>query len=551
MWTALVAPAADRAADLLEGETERLRPRLWGLLIIVFLASRLFHLSAFPLFIDEGMYLLFAEEVLQGVPAGLGDGKPLEGVAIAAGLVLGFEPALAARLPHVAAGLVTLLAIGAFGAHFLSRRAAVASMLLWTFLPYPLFFERLATPDVMLAGSGMMSLYLGARLAASQRPGPWLVLWTGGVTAATALVKMPVSFYFVLAPGLAWLLLARPLSRPRRSLALAMLPPALLMLAIGVIAGVRFYLGLHPVGFGFIHLAQKGSFHTGWSGLLSLFTGNLLALGRYLIAYLSLPLTLWLGVSTVLALGRGRAQHRYLGILGGLYLTVFLLGAELLFPRYLLPALPPLVLLMGWAAAGLLARVASAVSGGSTRRAERVRVVLDWTAAGFLLSLTLPFARTLFTEPHALSLPSVDRVQYVEGWASGFGFPAAARYLGDTLGRDPAAAAVALHVADGMRLRAYDSHGVLAARLEQVQIAARRTLDLAEQLRRLQRRVAAASRTYVVVNHRRTWSEGFARHFPDAVEVAAFPRPGGDPILVLALGGETLGAPVRADSPGP
>ncbi len=520
-----MAPAEATTADLRRADAERLRPRLWGLLVLAFLASRLYQLPAFPLFIDEGMYLLFAEELLAGAPAGWGDGKPFEGIAIAAGLALGLEPVAAARLPHVAAGLLTFLTIGAFGARFLSHRAAVASMLLWTFLPFPLFFERLATPDAMLAGAGMLSLYLGSRLAARRRPSPALAWATGGVTAATALVKMPVSFYFVLAPALAWLLSAGALGRSRRDLARAMLPPALLLLAIGLTAGLRYYLGLQPVGFGLLHLAQKGSFDAGGTGFSSPLAGNLWSMGQYLRAYFSLPLALWLGISMALALARGRAEHRYLAILGGFYLAAFLLGAKLLFPRYLLPALPPLVLLMGWAAAELLARTAEVASGGMTRPARRVRIVLDWAAAGVLVLLTLPFARTLFAQPEALRLPALDRAQYVEGWPSGFGFQAAASYLAGALGEDPAAAAVALHVADGIRLRAYDSSGVLGARLEQIQIADRQTLAPAERLHRLRRRVASASRTYVVVNHRDAWTERLARHFPHAALVAAFPRP--------------------------
>ena len=105
-----------------------LGPGPWFVLIFLFLASRLLHISAFPLFIDEAVYLSYAEEVMQGGLPGFGDGKPFEGIAIAAGLSLGFEPAAAARLPHVLAGALTLLAMGAFAQRFLCPFQTKASI---------------------------------------------------------------------------------------------------------------------------------------------------------------------------------------------------------------------------------------------------------------------------------------------------------------------------------------------------------------------------------------------------------------------------------------
>ena len=110
------------------------------------------------------------------------------------------------------------------------------------------------------------------------------------------LAKLPVGFYFMASPALAGLLLADPRGGARRGLLRSMVPPAVLALAVGATAGVRYHLGLWP-GFGLQELAQKNILHTG-SGSLA---HNFSEAGGYLFGRAMEPESVGEQVVSVLA----------------------------------------------------------------------------------------------------------------------------------------------------------------------------------------------------------------------------------------------------------
>ena len=513
---------------------------IWALLLGVYLLSRLINLSILPLFIDEGVYLWWGDRILHGdLLRGLGEGKPLVGWLIALALALGSDPVVAPRLVHVILGGVTLLSMGLLANRFFSLQVALIAVVLWIFLPYALFFERLATPDVALAATGMFTVYLSARLAAEDvsflgRRRWWLAWATGMDLVATMLTKMPVGIFFVIAPFAAVAILQPPHTWRRKLLQLVVcyaLPGAFLSLATIVVVA-RWWLGLRPLGFGLQELLMKGALGVAGASTLDIVTRNIPLLISWFGTYFTWPLTGALLVAWLTAwVGQPRIL-RLLALLGGLYLTLFVFASEVFFPRYVFPALPPLVVVLaGTLARGLewlVARIHdSRYSVLPWRNQVTTSRALYGLIAAFVLALTIPFHVTILFQPDAAVLPEADRHQYVEGMGSGYGLREAAAFLDQNIpASNEMAQVVTLHVGDHERLEAYASPALRPA-LRQVHIVDGRSRNVAEQIDILRSWLSQAVNTYVVVGHRGTWSTVWREAFPQARLIRSFSKPGG------------------------
>jgi hypothetical protein len=108
---------------------------------------------------------------------------------------------------------------------------------------------------------------------------------------------------------------------------------------------------------------------------------------------------------------------RWLAAVGLVPMLLIGLAAHFWYPRYLLFTLPPLIIagVYGWH--GLLQRL--------TRFEQPVAFALIAVCAGCMGRQSA----LLIADPAAAHWSPVDRFQYVEGWGSGYGYEAAARYL--------------------------------------------------------------------------------------------------------------------------
>lgn len=141
---------------------------LWG--TVFFLAVNLFQLTSMPIFNDEGIYLHWGREFYQG----LGKGYPLmvavdgkqTGVPLVYGLLqfLPIDPLLSVRFFSVAVSLVTFLAILAVYKKVSEKRPDIFLVLLLTFSPYLLFFDRMALPDGLIAACYTLSVLISLSL---------------------------------------------------------------------------------------------------------------------------------------------------------------------------------------------------------------------------------------------------------------------------------------------------------------------------------------------------------------------------------------------------
>jgi hypothetical protein len=179
------------------------------LLLLVYAFTRLHHLTALPLFVDEGFHLDAAERVFDGEFIGPGMGYLLH---VWVNAYLGPEPPTAVwatRAGTVLAGLLGLAGIYALGRQFVSFRAGIIAMLLWIAAPPLLFFERMALADPLLTPLSVLAVWVAWLMVRSQRV-LFAVILSGMVALvilakASGIVWLPLPLIAVLAaPALSW-----------------------------------------------------------------------------------------------------------------------------------------------------------------------------------------------------------------------------------------------------------------------------------------------------------------------------------------------------------
>jgi len=189
-------------------------------LFFLYFFSRLQHLTAIPVFADEAIYIRWAQvirnvETLRFIP--LTDGKqPLFMWLLAFGpLQFVKNPLVAGRLISVFAGFFTTIFLSIsvclvksfshqsknpldFIAFALKKHTSLflLSSLLYIFLPFFFFFDRLALPDNLLSTFTLLSFVISLLLAKFPRLDLSLIL--GAILGLAWLTKSPAIYFLVL-----------------------------------------------------------------------------------------------------------------------------------------------------------------------------------------------------------------------------------------------------------------------------------------------------------------------------------------------------------------
>jgi len=192
------------------------------ILVLSFFLIRLQNLTSIPVFGDEAIYIRWSqiiknEETLRFVPQT--DGKqPLFMWLTAVGLRFHSDPLVVARFISVLAGfsiligifLTTCIAVDFFNPSrdplkFIAESVrdnfyyGFIASLIYVFLPFSFFFDRLAVPDTLLSMFGLWSLFLSLLLTKFKRLDLSLIL--GLVLGLAWLTKSPAIYFVVLSIG--------------------------------------------------------------------------------------------------------------------------------------------------------------------------------------------------------------------------------------------------------------------------------------------------------------------------------------------------------------
>ncbi len=372
-----------------------------GLVLAVYFATRISSLGTLPIFLDEAVHLQWAERLWEEgrILRPVGSGRLL---AVATyGLALPFEDRLqAARVIAVIAGALTLVFTMLLSRRLFGARAGLVAGVLYVVSPFALVYDRLALSDGFLAAA-LAGVMLATRVLIDdpRRLGPWV----GLVVASTlAIVSKVSALLFLPAVPMAALLLAK--QRRASLVAGAMAVAATLVCA----SPMLWSFGANSGEIVSQHLADPD---IPGSTLMA----TLRDMARWLHSYFGIPVLL-AGAASLAWLRDGRAL--WLAGSFALPLVFFALLSEPWSARYILPTLPPFLILIAGGIDAVCVRL-------STRRASVV-------ALFFALAISLQglvFDLLLVTDPSTAPFPADDRHQLVTGWPSGYGVREAALRL--------------------------------------------------------------------------------------------------------------------------
>jgi 4-amino-4-deoxy-L-arabinose transferase-like glycosyltransferase len=408
------APPIDRSARLILGGA-----------VALYLASRLASLTVLPAFIDESIHIAWARGLV-GHPllAEFSVGKWLPVEIMRAASLLPLPPLVAARLAAVAAGLLAMLGCAAVARSLFTARAGALAGLLYVALPFTLLYDRLALADVFVLAFGVWSVWAALRLRAPRRARDGALL---SLLLSAAIFSKPTGVVFAAAPPLVAALLLR---RGERLAYLRATLPSLVAAALlcGLLVGT---------GYGAELLRGQAS-GTALRPSAEI-VGNLRVMVDWLAPLLSPAVIAAAAAGAALGARRAGGGERFLFALALLLLAPWPLAAQTWYPRYLLPAVGPIVCLAARAievAAGALAAVVARLAPDAGRGLGAPASLL---LAAALLAPALPRDRALFADPQRADLPAIEALQYVEGAGAGYGLAELTAFLEQEARRRPIA----------------------------------------------------------------------------------------------------------------
>ncbi len=426
---------------------------LMAALQAVYWPTHLYRILRFPIFNDECFHLLWARMINQDWAANKwisittpGAGKqPLFMWLTAFVMKFVENELLAGRLVSVFTGAATLAGVYLVARELYDRRAAVTASVFYLFVPFMLFFDRMALMDSLLAACAIYVLYFSVRLA--QGPGgrgkpagvPVMVDQAGlGLALGLAVMTKANGLTLVLAPVLA-LTLLRPFRW--RSFRMLVLP---LMIA-GACFGV---LLMAPDGFRSMFmttqimtypLAEIVRLPVGeWSSQAAKYLG-------WMRAYLGGPFIFLVLVLFATRLVKSRDRRDiYLAGVFSVLVAFFLVTVKVSVSRYIVFIIPWLLVLAG----GLLGETVREGLGVLGSRPTGWRHTLGaWGGALALvvvlvLAPALVFDYHLWTDPSKAGFPDQgpyvhEADMYVQGDGAGFGYAEAFARLKAAAARVP------------------------------------------------------------------------------------------------------------------
>lgn len=368
------------------------------LLTLTYGLTRIWRLTALPMFFDEAGHLLWGER--GSFARAMYDGKLLQVAAGAVTLRLFPDPLWAGRFATVMVGFVALLAAFALGRRVGGRAGGLLTAALYVASPFALFYDRLALADGFVSAFSALVILATIDLARDPRPIRALVL--GLALAGAGAAKIPGLLALAFVP--AGIVLIAPRDGRAWRWAAASLVLAALLLAVPV----RAFLA----GTGQIH--EKAALVGG--GRTQLVAENAATAARWLWTWWTPPLALLGLAGTAVAVARRRGPELLLAFAWLLPVAALVPLARIWYPRYLLPATVPFVVLAATAVVSL----------AGCGRAGRIGALL---AGALAFAPALACDAGLLRDPATAALPPMERWQYVEGWPSGYGWRESYEFL--------------------------------------------------------------------------------------------------------------------------
>ncbi len=386
------------------------QPYIWlALFSVVYFFTRLWNIGVLPIFTDEAIYVRWAQ--IGGMDASwrfisLTDGKqPLYTWFTMIAMRFIKDPLLAGRSVSVAAGLFTMIGMYLVGYTVSrSKRIGIIASGLYLLSPFALFYDRLALYDSLVATCSVWNLYLALLLVRTVRLDVALILGLGLGIGMLNKTSGFLSLYL-----LPWTLILFDWKDRGRMGRLARWC-ALVLVAAVLSLVIYSILRLSPY---FYIIAQKDTifvypFSQWIQHPLQFFEGNIRGMMDWLVGYLTWPVW-FLTVLSVITFGK---HYREKILLFGWWLFPFValaLFGRVLYPRYILFMVMPLLILASWMLNVLLSKVK--------------HIGLWIVLVGIILTPAMVSFTSILTDIKSAKIPRSEMGQYINDWPSGWGVP--------------------------------------------------------------------------------------------------------------------------------
>jgi len=396
-------------------------------LVVAYFASRLFHLTLLPIYVDESVHIAWALKMVKtGHLIGITDaGKFVPIWMMSLFVPLASDLLWTERLVSVGIGVFGLVGCYLLGRRLFGRQVGLVAAGLYLITPFIFFYDRMAMVDGLLTVLAIYAAFFGFELVRSKRVGHGIGL--GLVLALAVSTK--------LSGGMLWLLPLVLVVGGLRGKSGGLPPWKWLGLAYAI--GL---IGLAPLvadslsSPGFVSsphwMEQLKKTMVGHPNIVlwQAWLANAGLALQYLTRYVTPVVLAAAGVGGVLAAVRRRRDELVLSGMAGVVVAVFVFTSdpEIWDPRYLLPAVPFVLLV----AARVMTVAAGRLRGWMADRPTRL-----WAAAlmaGLVLLVIVPalwFDYWLVVDPVRAPFVVADRRHYLSGEPSGYGLREAADFL--------------------------------------------------------------------------------------------------------------------------
>jgi 4-amino-4-deoxy-L-arabinose transferase-like glycosyltransferase len=384
------------------------RSYLWVVLVLlVFAITRLLYLNKLPVFADEAIYIRWAQLMNQDFARyalfPLQDGKPpLHMMVLTRFLPLfPLDPLLASRLMSGVAGLFTMILFVVLVKQLNgSRRAQIMTALLYIFLPFTLFHDRMGLIDAMLL---MWSTATFLSFVMITRTKGWLWPVLAGLSYGAALWTKSPAMFFIPVIMVFYALMAWSNRKKARFWLVRFVVAGLI--AVGIFG----LLKLSPTFASLLSRSEDFTFSLVevLSGTVSHVPGNVYRLIVWLGAYLTPPLLLLLFITPLFYKKFGKYYFNivWLGLFALIFAAPIIVLGKVVAARYYLPMM---VFLLPMIAIVLDELV----------KAKLILGVLVVVLSGIYM---LRFDVPLILSPEKTPLTSGDKEQYLTSWSAGYG----------------------------------------------------------------------------------------------------------------------------------
>lgn len=388
------------------------------LLLFCFI-TRLFRLTLLPMFVDEGTHFERAIKMMQEGPffdSG-GTGKFFVNWIIGLMVALtGNNLLWAGRFVSVGFGMLGLIGCYLLGQRLFNRRVGLVGAGLYLAVPYTFFYDRIA-----LADGPMMILVIYLVLVSlefARRPNVRFSLGMGVLLMFIIMTKLNGFVYGTLP------LLVMAIYLPRSKWT-QVWKELLLVYSIGALGFIPslLHFSMHwDLIWRKVSVSQSGENSLGWNWL-----PNANNMFDYLTTNLSWPVFIIVCLGVAWALIRRQRAGLLLIVCAGITLALFVFTPKpwAWFPRYLLPAVPPLFLLAGQVINLGLDWLRSVLTEARWRN-----VVIPGLAL-IVVGPALWFDYWLLADPTQAPFCELDQSQFITGASAGYGLLEVSAYLRD------------------------------------------------------------------------------------------------------------------------